>query len=147
VCAAALPLEAHPETGATFMVGGCKLETIGPGFVTAIVDSRTVALDGAREARLSAIETGSADPQAHPSTLLASLIGRAVILRRVGPEQDRYGRLLVHLFVSENGSERWIQADLVEHGDASVSARVGDPACAGLLLAREDKARKAKLGM
>ncbi len=129
------------------MVGGCKLETIGPGFVTAIVDSRTVALDGAREARLSAIETGSADPQAHPSTLLASLIGRAVILRRVGPEQDRYGRLLVHLFVSENGSERWIQADLVEHGDASVSARVGDPACARLLLAREDKARKAKLGM
>src|SRR5207248_10917894 len=44
--AAALPLEAHPEPGGTFMVGACKLETIGPGAITAIVDGRTLLLDG-----------------------------------------------------------------------------------------------------
>src|SRR2546421_9091845 len=145
--AAALPLEAHSEPGGTFMVGACKLETIGPGVVAAVLDGRTLQLDGGREARLAGIETGSAGMQPHPSALLRQLVGRTAILRRIGPEQDRYGRLLVHLFVAEDGSERWIQADLVERGEARVSTRVGDPACARQLLTRESKARDAKLGL
>src|SRR5947208_2029859 len=145
--AAALPLEAHPEPGGTFMVGACKLETIGPGAITAIVDGRTLLLDGGREARLAGIEIGSTSTQLPPSALLPSLVGRTAILRRIGPEQDRYGRLLAHLFVALDGPERWIQADLVERGEARVSGRVGDPVCARELLARESKAREAKLGV
>jgi hypothetical protein len=145
--AAVLPLEAHPEDGGTFMLGACKLETIGPGIVTGIVDARTVLLDGGREARLTGIEIDTAAAQARPSEILPSLVGGSATLRRVGAERDRYGRLLVHLFVSESGSERWIQADLVERGEARVAARVGDRACARELLARESKAREAKLGV
>jgi len=128
-------------------VGACKLETIGPGAITAIVDGRTLLLDGGRKARLAGIETGGAGTQLPPSALLPSLVGRTAILRRIGPEQDRYGRLLAHLFVALDGPERWIQADLVERGEARVSGRVGDPVCARELLARESKAREAKLGV
>jgi hypothetical protein len=151
--AAVFALEAHSEDGGTFMVGACKLETIGPGVVTGIVDARTVLLDGGREARLAGIETATTGPQTRTSEVLPSLVGRNAILRRIGAggaagaEQDRYGRLPVHLFVSEHGSERWIQADLVERGEARVSSRIGDRACARELLARESKAREAKLGV
>jgi endonuclease YncB( thermonuclease family) len=151
--AAVFALEAHPENGGTFMVGACKLDTIGSGVVTGIVDARTVLLDGGREARLAAIEIGTTGQQARASEALPSLVGRNAILRRIGAggaagaAHDRYGRLLVHLFVSEHGSERWIQADLVERGEARVSSRIGDRACARELLARESKAREAKLGV
>jgi len=148
--AAGLAFEAHPETGGTFMVGACKLDTIGPGVVTGIVDARTVLLDGGREARLAGIEIPTAGPKAGAGEVLPSLVGRDAILRRIGAagaEQDRYGRLLVQLFVPEPGSERWIQADLLERGHARVSSRVGDRACARELLAREGKARDAKLGV
>jgi len=151
--AAVFALEAHSEDGGTFMVGACKLETIGPGVVTGIVDARTVLLDGGREARLAGIETATTGPQTRTSEVLPSLVGRNAILRRIGAggaagaERDRYGRLPVHLFVSEPGSERWIQADLVERGEARVSSRIGDRACARELLARESKAREAKLGV
>jgi len=145
--AAVLPLEAHSEDGGTFMVGACKFETIGPGIVTGIVDARTVALDGGREARLAGIEIGAAGAKADIGGVLRSVIGHDAMLRRIGAAHDRYGRLLVHLFVSEAGSERWIQGDLLERGEARVSSRIGDRACARELLTRESKAREAKLGM
>jgi hypothetical protein len=151
--AAVFALEAHPEDGGTFMVGACKLDTIGPGVVTGIGDRRTVLLDGGREARLAGIEIATPGPQTRTSDVLPSLVGRNATLRRIGAggaagaAPDRYGRLLVHLFVSEHGSERWIQADLVERGEARVSARIGDRTCARELLARESKAREAKLGV
>jgi len=145
--AAVLAFEAHAETGGTFMVGACKLEMVGPGVVTGMVDARTLLLDGGREARLAGIEIGAAGAQNDPNEVLPSIVGRNAILRRIGPEQDRYGRLLVHLFVSDAGTERWIQADLLERGQARVAPRVGDRACARELLAREGRARDAKLGV
>lgn len=133
------------------MVGACKLETIGPAMVTRIVDAHTVMLDGGHEARLSAIEVEPADPAAReailPAEALRSVLNREVILRRLGPEQDRYGRLLVQLFVRDQGKERWIQADLLAHGDARMAARVGERGCARELLSSEKIARDAKLGV
>jgi Staphylococcal nuclease homologue len=129
------------------MVGACRLETIGPAIVTGIIDARTLMLDGGRQARLSAIEVETGNPEPLPSQGLRSLVGREVVLRRSGPERDRYGRLLVHLFVPDPQSERWIQADLVAQGEARVAARVGDRGCARELLAREKAAREAKLGV
>src|ERR1051326_587417 len=109
--AAALPLEAHPEDGGTFMVGACKFETIGPGVVAGIVDARTLLLEGGRQARLAAIEVDVAEPATGPNALLSSLLGRDATLRRIGTgaQEDRYGRLLVQLFVDDAGTERWIQ--------------------------------------
>ena len=41
--------------------------------------------------------------------------GTALTLKRLSaaPETDRYGRLNAHVFIDENGAERWFQADLV----------------------------------
>ena len=133
------------------MVGACKLATIGPAMVTGIVDAHTVTLDGGREARLSAIEVEAAAPLAREPSLAAAtlraVLDREVILRRLGPEQDRYGRLLVQLFVLDQGKERWIQADLLARGEARMAARVGDRGCARELLSAEKIARDAKLGL
>jgi Staphylococcal nuclease homologue len=147
--AAALPLEAHPEDGGTFMVGACKFETIGPGAVAGIVDARTLLLEGGRQARLAAIEVDVAEPATGPNALLSSLLGRDATLRRIGTgaQEDRYGRLLVQLFVDDAGTQRWIQADLVAHGAARVASRVGDRGCARELLAQETRAREARLGV
>jgi Staphylococcal nuclease homologue len=143
--AAAVPLEAYPKSGETFMVGACKLETIGPDAVSAIVDARTILLKSGRQARLAGIEIGA--PERNFDELNAMLVGRSVIMRRIGPEEDRYGRLLVHLFVGDGKAERWLQADLIERGSARVAGRVGDVACARELLAREANARRSKLGV
>jgi endonuclease YncB( thermonuclease family) len=146
--AAALPLEAHPESGGTWMVGACKLETIGPGVVAGVADARTLVLAGGRQVRLAGIEAGTGEQADLASEELKSaLLGRSVILRRIGAEEDRYGRLVAQLFLAEGGSERWIQAELLERGRARVAARVGDRACARELLAREMRAREAELGL
>jgi hypothetical protein len=98
-----------------------------------------IALEDGRTVRLAAIEL----PQA-----AALPAGTPLLLKREGErEADRYGRLVAHVFVSEGGSERWLQEELVRQGLARVSARVGDTACARTLLAAEQAARAAKLGL
>ena len=115
----------------------CKFVDIGTATVRAVNESG-IALEDGRTLRLAAID-------ARPDLSA----GTALTLKRLAavPETDRYGRLHAHAFVSENGAERWLQADLVSRGLALVSARVGDPACAKLLLAKEQSARTAKLGL
>jgi len=114
----------------------CRFVTIGTGTVRAVGEDG-IALEDGRMVRLAGIELGA------PLQLAA---GTTVTLKRLGAETDRYGRLQAHLFADDNGAERWFQADLVARGLARVS-RVGDPACAKLLLAKEDSARAARLGL
>ena len=114
----------------------CRFATIGTGTVHTVTDDGIV-LDDGRIVRLAGIELGA------PLELAA---GTTVTLKRLGAETDRYGRLQAHVFADENCAERWFQADLVARGVARV-ARVGDPACAKLLLAKEDSARVARLGL
>ncbi len=52
-----------------------------------------------------------------------------------------------HVFIAENGTERWFQAELARKGLARVSPRVGNADCARKLLAEEQSARAAKLGL
>jgi endonuclease YncB( thermonuclease family) len=135
------------------VIGGCRLATLGTGVVTAVIDARTVVLDGSREVRLAAIEVAAA-PRKEPAreepakvALADALVGQTVVLRGTNQETDRYGRLVVHIFVGPRESERWIQSDMIARGTARVAARIGDRGCADELLAREHAARDAKLGL
>ena len=117
----------------------CRFVTIGTATVRAATDAGIVLEDG-RTLRLAGIELANA------ADLPA---GTRLTLKRLGasPETDRYGRLNADVFIVENNAERWFQADLVARGLARVSSRVGDPGCARLLLAKEQAARAAKLGL
>lgn len=100
-----------------------------------------IALEDGRTVRLAGLDAHTGEQTALPA-------GSAVVLKRVGaaPQTDRYGRLVAHVFTVEDGAERWLQADLVRRGLARV-ARVGDAACARVLLSEEEKARSAQLGL
>ena len=124
-------------TNAAHADDACRLVTIGTATVRAATESG-IALDDGRTLRLAGIELASV-PEIPAGTTLT--------LKRLGSETDRYGRLNAHVFIAENGAERWFQADLVSRGLARVSSRVGDPACARLLLAKEQAARAGKLGL
>jgi endonuclease YncB( thermonuclease family) len=116
---------------------GCRFVTAGSTTVRTINTDGIVLADG-RVVRLAGIEPGATPDLA---------AGTAVTLKHLGSETDRYGRLQAHVFVDDNGTQRWVQADLVARGIARVSSRVGDPTCAKILLGHENSARDARLGL
>ncbi len=113
---------------------------MGSGTIRAVTEAG-IALEDGRIVRLAGIEMAGGPP--------SMPAGTALTLRRLAavPETDRYGRLNAHVFVTKEGGERWLQADLVAQGLARVSARFGEPACARVLQAKEQAARAAKLGL
>jgi endonuclease YncB( thermonuclease family) len=119
----------------------CQFVTIGSGKVsTALGD--VIALDDGRKLRLAGLEASDlAQGTLAPGTV--------VTLKRLANarETDRYGRLVAHVFIAENGTERWFQAELVRKGLARAAPRVGNADCARKLLAEEQSARAAKLGL
>jgi hypothetical protein len=119
----------------------CRFAEIGTATVRAATDEG-IALEDGRMVRLAGLDLSEGARIPLPA-------GTALTLRRLEKERpgkaetDRYGRLVAHLFIGED----WFQADLVRRGLARVSARVGDAACARKLLAGEQIARAAKLGL
>ena len=77
--------------------------------------------------------------------MLALIADRALRLERLGAEHDRYGRLVVFAYAGE--ATQSLQTALLEQGRARVSARIGNKACADLLLAAEARARAAGRGL
>lgn len=147
--------EAKPPTDCRFEPFGAG--TAGSGKVNAVLDGRTFVLEEGRELRLAGIEVpttmhGAKDaaPLAAAQTAkvaLEELIGdRAVRLKHLSPEADRYGRALVHVFVPRDNSETWVQHAMLAEGHARVATRL-DPACAKELLAAEAAARAAGRGL
>ncbi len=127
--------------GAGLRGEACELSAIGTVQVAAVRDGRTVQLADGREVRLAAIEAGE-----EARAALAGLIGdRPIRLERLGPDSDRYGRLLAFAYPAD--SRQSLQAALLERGLARVSARIGHKACADLLLAAEAQARSAGRGL
>jgi len=114
---------------------------MGTATVRAATDAGLVLEDG-RTVRLAALDL--------PDGAQSPAPGTEVTLKRIGAaETDRYGRLVAHVFTvqaGQGGTEGWFQADLLRRGLARV-ARVGDVTCARALLADEEKARAAKLGL
>jgi endonuclease YncB( thermonuclease family) len=119
----------------------CKLTPMGTVNVAAVRDGRTLVLDDGRELRLAAIEAG-ADSR---GALQALIAGRPLRLERLGAESDRYGRLVAYAYAGE--AQQSLQAALLEQGQARVSARIGDKACAKTLLTAERSARSAGRGL
>ncbi len=60
---------------------------------------------------------------------------------------DRYGRVVAYAYAERDGDEFFVQGELIAAGFARVGDRVGSRACAAELLARENAARQAKLGL
>lgn len=122
----------------------CKLDEAGMGTVRAVLDGRTFVLTDGREVRLASIEVPESDA-ANKAALDKLIGGRDVLLKKIGDDKDRYGRLLAYAFVA--GDARSAQQILLAAGHARVAARVGDPQCAEELLRTERAARAAGLGL
>jgi endonuclease YncB( thermonuclease family) len=118
----------------------CTRGEIGVAQAVAASDGRTLMLADGREVRLAGIETSSSG-----GALNALAAGKTLRLARLGPEQDRYGRLVAFAFLPDTPQS--VQQTLLAEGEARVSARIGDKACADALLAVEREARAAKRGL
>jgi endonuclease YncB( thermonuclease family) len=119
----------------------CKLTAIGTANVGLVRDGRTLSLTDGRELRLTGIEVGD-DSRAALQSLIA---GHSLRLERLGAERDRYGRVLAFAFLGD--ATQSLQQILLEQGQARVSARIGDKACADGLLSAEKAARAASRGL
>jgi len=119
----------------------CKLAATGTATVAEVRDGRTLVLTDGRELRLAAIEV---DDTARPA--LRSLVnGRVIRLEKLSADQDRYGRVVAFIYANDTGSS--VQEAMVFNGQARVSARIGNKACADMLLAMERAAREARRGL
>ena len=134
-------------TAATALASGtmaqeaCKLPGLGTAIVAGVRDGRTLLLVDGRELRLAAIEAHDASRAA--LNVLAA--GRTLRLEKLGPEQDRYGRVLAIAYTDD--AHESLQQVMLAQGEARVSARVGDRPCAELLLKTERAARAAVRGL
>jgi endonuclease YncB( thermonuclease family) len=150
-CTGAVALE---RPGRASICGG---DVVARGNASRVIDGRTFALEDGREIRLAGVEVaplpGPQDADAAPGgtesrDALATLLAAGeVILKRAEIPSDRYGRMVAFAFVSGDGGERLVEAELVGAGQARVAARVGSRDCAMELLRRENAARAAKLGL
>jgi endonuclease YncB( thermonuclease family) len=132
-------LVAAAATGSA-VAAGCGFEPQGEGRVSTVIDNRTFRLGDGREVRLAgvqAVTTGSA-------ALAALIAGRDVALRAETDTPDRWGRQPAFVFAP--GSDTSVQSQLLEQGDALVSADIADPGCAAELAAAEAAARRARRG-
>ena len=75
------------------------------------------------------------------------IAGQNVELRQLGPEVDRYGRILAYVYLIGADFGHSVAHAMLAKGYGRVAARVGDQACAAELLAWERAARRAKLGL
>ena len=119
----------------------CAPAAAGSAGVASVRDARTVMLADGRELRLAGIEVAGRGPEA----LRALVDGQTLDLRWFGQGSDRYGRLVAFAYLPD--ARQSLQLALLEQGEALVSARIGDKACADGLLAAERGARAAKRGM
>jgi endonuclease YncB( thermonuclease family) len=119
----------------------CKFAPGGTATVADVRDGRTVLLADGRELRLAAVEVTENSRRS-----LQSLVGgRDIRWEPTGSEPDRYGRVVAFIFTDETGQS--VQQMMLEQGQARVSARVGEKACADALLASERAARAARRGL
>jgi len=126
---------------------------------TEIVDGDTLVLEDGRQVRLVGIQApklplGRANFETWPlaeeakAALDALALGRPLRLAYGGRRMDRHGRLLAHLYATEDkGAERWIQGALLEQGMARVYSFADNRALVPEMLALETRARAQRRGI
>jgi endonuclease YncB( thermonuclease family) len=138
----------------------CGGDDIIRATVSRVSDGRTLTLADGREVRLAGIEVppmplprdsdqaAAAAPggAAAKDALDALAGGDAVVLRRAQAAPDRYGRIVAYAYTERDADEFFVQGELIAAGFARVGGQAGG-GCAAALLARENAARKAKLGL
>ena len=136
----------------------CGLEAGPDRAVAAVLDGETVKLDDGKDVRLvgalapragdvGAVRGGWPPEEATRTALAEMLVGRTVALAFAGRREDRFGRVLAHLFLQDGADKAWVQGRLVELGLARASATPGNEACIGHLIERENAARRAGRGL
>lgn len=75
-----------------------------------------------------------------------SLKGKKITYFSSGPKTDRHNRFISHIFTNHNDQQKWLQADLISRGLATVYATAHNKRCFTTLLGMEQKARKEKQG-
>lgn len=119
----------------------CALTPVGEVAATAVRDGGTLLLADGRELKLAGIDIAASGG----GTMQSLAVGPQLRLQRLGPAEDRYGRLVAYAFPGE--STQSLQEALLAAGQARVSARIGAKSCAEALLTIERTARAQKRGL
>ncbi len=120
----------------------------------AVVDGDTLELEDGRRLRLGGIEAAKPPPNAQPGThwplaeAATAALAELALGRDLSPRgearTDRHGRLVAHL---QRDDGLWLQGALLARGLARVHTQVDGRALASEMLAVEDGARAAGLGI
>jgi micrococcal nuclease len=139
-------------------VPACEGLRDGPkGSVTQVVDGDTVLLDNGLVVRLIGIQAphlslGREELDDWPkgpdakAALEAITLNKPVLLRYGGADRDRHGRTLAQLYLTD-GSNTWVQAEMLKAGMARVYSFPDNRACLDELFATEGRARLGSLGI
>lgn len=131
-----------PAAAAMPDCGGSERRT---GRVVAVEPGRVLRVATATDelgVRLAGLEL---PPEPSPAdAMLASLVGRDVVVAVVPGRRDRRGRISGHV-ADESGA--WLQANLLESGAALRGTGIADAACGAALTAAENAARTAGRGL
>lgn len=163
LCIAACPVGAAatpPSEAAQKASAVCLLPGGTQRGVVAIIDGETLRLDDGRELRLLGIlapratdpATSAADSWPPATSAKAALVqlaqGQRVRIATAGQQRDRYGRIVAHAFVrGSDGSERWLQGDLLANGHTRAHFPGGDTPCSEALVEAEGRARGSRIGL
>jgi len=136
----------------------CELQPGPVHAVARVIDGETLALDDGTEVRLIgalaprrsdvASEDASWPPEPEARAALERIVaGRSVALGFAGRRQDRYGRVLAHVFADHDGEKVWVQGRMLTEGHARAYTLAQSTACTAELLAHEAVARDAGRGL
>ena len=117
----------------------CTAAIFGTGQVQAVLDGRTVRLADGRTVRLAGIELSQpdeADSRANNAKLALEhlVFDRQISLMRLGPETDRYGRVVALVALPSASSDQAVQHEMLAQGHARVAVNIAVFACAASVL-------------
>jgi endonuclease YncB( thermonuclease family) len=122
----------------------CGGTPAGAARVAGIAEGPALRLQDGREIVLSGLAAEAERPRAR-RFLEERLSNREIRLSALSAAPDRYGRHSAYAFADKEQIP--LQETLLRAGLARMSGRVDDPACRAALLAAEQAARAAKLGL
>jgi endonuclease YncB( thermonuclease family) len=129
----------------------CKPDVVGSATVRSVTDGRTVTLSDGREVRLPGIEvpddedSGAAARAALEKRVIGQGTGQEIRLLRMGPDGDRYGRLVAG--ITSVGGEKPVQLELLADGLALTASTAANTGCGSAFLSAEKAARVAGFGL